>query len=66
MMASLGEELRRWRIRHGLTQTDLALRLGCPQASISRIERGIKSPTLRTLEKLKQAGVPIIITIHNE
>jgi len=34
------ERLRKWRVEHDLTQTALAARLGCSQATISEIEVG--------------------------
>ena len=47
-----GELLREARERHGLTQKQLAIRSRTSQAAISRIERGLVSPTVETLEKL--------------
>lgn len=47
-----GKLLRQARERHGLTQNQLAIRARTSQAAISRIERGLVSPTVETLEKL--------------
>ena len=47
-----GRLLREARERHGLTQKQLAIRARTSQAAISRIERGLVSPTVETLEKL--------------
>jgi transcriptional regulator with XRE-family HTH domain len=47
-----GTLLREARERHGLTQKQLAIRARTSQAAISRIERGLVSPTVETLEKL--------------
>ena len=47
-----GELLRDARRRHGLTQRQLAIRARTSQAAISRIERGIVSPTVETLADL--------------
>jgi transcriptional regulator with XRE-family HTH domain len=47
-----GELLREARLRHGLTQKQLAIRAGSTQSAISRIERGHVSPTVETLEAL--------------
>jgi transcriptional regulator with XRE-family HTH domain len=44
--------LRQARLRHGVSQRRLALRAGTSQAAISRIERGIESPTLERLASL--------------
>lgn len=43
------------RRRAGLSQRELARRAGVPQSSISRIERGLVSPTVDTLERLVRA-----------
>jgi transcriptional regulator with XRE-family HTH domain len=43
------------RRRAGLSQRELARRSGVPQPSISRIERGLGSPTVDTLERLLRA-----------
>jgi transcriptional regulator with XRE-family HTH domain len=47
-----GELVRATRARHGLTQDQLAARARTSQAAISRIERGIVSPTVETLANL--------------
>jgi transcriptional regulator with XRE-family HTH domain len=44
--------VRSTRKRLGLSQRRLALRAGTTQAAISRIERGIVSPTFTTLREL--------------
>jgi transcriptional regulator with XRE-family HTH domain len=51
-MTSPGELLRRVRVRHGLTQSQLAARARTSQAAISRIERGLVSPSVATLAQL--------------
>lgn len=43
------------REKHQLTQVELAEKAGVPQAQISRIERGVISPTTTTLAKLAEA-----------
>ena len=47
-----GELLRDARRRHGLTQRQLAIRARTSQAAISRIERGLVSPSIDTLAGL--------------
>jgi transcriptional regulator with XRE-family HTH domain len=47
--AALLQEVRR---RHGLTQRQLAARARTSQAAISRIERGLVSPSVETLARL--------------
>ena len=44
--------LRKARARHGISQRRLALRAGTSQDAISRIERGVESPTLERLAHL--------------
>jgi transcriptional regulator with XRE-family HTH domain len=46
------ELLRETRRRHGVTQAQLAARARTSQAAISRIERGLVSPTVETLATL--------------
>ncbi|MGH2557353.1 MAG: helix-turn-helix domain-containing protein [Actinomycetota bacterium] len=49
--------LRSARTRAGLSQRQLAHRTRMPQAAVSRIERGVVSPTVDTLERLlKECG----------
>lgn len=50
-----GRLLRQARRRHGLDQRTLAGRAGTTQAAISRIERGLVSPSLGTLDRLFEA-----------
>lgn len=41
----------------GLSQRDLARKAGMPQPAVSRIERGVVSPSVDTLERLlRQCG----------
>jgi transcriptional regulator with XRE-family HTH domain len=47
--------VRSTRERLGLSQRRLALRAGTTQAAISRIERGLVSPTFTTLRELMMA-----------
>ena len=42
------------RERNGLTQVELADRCGINQGDISRIERGVTSPTARTLQRIAE------------
>ncbi len=50
-----GELVNTTRSRLGLSQRQLALRAGTTQAAVSRIERGIVSPTFTTLRELMLA-----------
>jgi transcriptional regulator with XRE-family HTH domain len=44
--------IRSTRERAGLSQRQLALRAGSTQAAVSRLERGVVSPTFETLREL--------------
>lgn len=50
-----GRFLAEVRRRHGLSQSELAERVGMPQTNISRIERDKISPSLSTLSRLLEA-----------
>jgi transcriptional regulator with XRE-family HTH domain len=62
--------LRDARTRHGISQRRLALRAGTSQDAISRIERGVESPTFERLanllmvlgERLELDSVPLCET----
>lgn len=47
--------MRAARRRAGLTQRQLARQAGVPQPTISRIERGLVSPSVDTLQRLLRA-----------
>lgn len=53
-MEYAGVMLARLRRRHGLSQAQLAIRAGTSQAAISRIERGLESPTVDRFAGLLQ------------
>ncbi len=56
---SFAEVLREVRQEKGLSQEELADRAGLHRTYISQVERGLKSPSLRSLEEIAQAlGVP--------
>ena len=44
-----GEVLQRYRNKLGLSQEELAFRAGVDRTFVSRIERGIRQPTITTL-----------------
>jgi transcriptional regulator with XRE-family HTH domain len=50
-----GSRLRELRQKRGLTQVQLAERCGFPQARISELERGGRSPNLTTIVRLAVA-----------
>ena len=50
-----GEHVRDLRQERGLTQNDLAQRMGVPQSRISEMESGMSAPNLVTLLRLAAA-----------
>jgi transcriptional regulator with XRE-family HTH domain len=59
---AVGEEVRHIREERGLTQIDLARRMGTTQSAIARLEAGGISPTIPTLRKLADAlGVELTL-----
>lgn len=52
---NVGERIRYFRHLRGLSQEQLALRAGINTAFLGHLERGLKSPTITTLEKLVKA-----------
>jgi transcriptional regulator with XRE-family HTH domain len=54
----LGENVRTCRLRAGISQEELAARMGVEQGYISRLEAGSRNPTIVTLaEAAKALGV---------
>ncbi len=53
---SAGSLVREARQRVGLTQQELARRSGTSQPALARLEAGIGSPTLSTLQRLTEAA----------
>jgi transcriptional regulator with XRE-family HTH domain len=52
--------LQELRVKVGLTQKGLAIRVGCAQSEISRIERGERSISVDRLQQLATAlNVPV-------
>ena len=53
-----------YRVEHGLTQTDLARRVGLKQPAIARLEAGDHEPSLATLSRLSRGlGIEFHIDI---
>lgn len=50
-----GEVLQRYRKRLGVSQEELAFRAGVDRTFVSRIERGIRQPTITTIIGLGSA-----------
>ncbi|KJS18378.1 MAG: hypothetical protein VR69_00670 [Peptococcaceae bacterium BRH_c4b] len=47
-----GQVLKKLRTEKGVSQEEFALSIGLHRTYISQLERGIKSPSLRTIEKI--------------
>ena len=63
----IGENLARYRNLEGLTQSQLAERIGITTAAISRVERGLKMMKVRTLFATAQApNVSCDALLHQE
>lgn len=63
----LGEEVRRLRIARGLSQQELAKRMGLPQSVVARLEAGGVEPRLSTLDRVAQAlGVELEVQFRAE
>jgi transcriptional regulator with XRE-family HTH domain len=57
--------IRRLRDRTGLTQAQLAEIAGTSQPTIAAYEAGLKSPTLRTMQRLAEAaGLEAVVEFH--
>ena len=50
-----GSLLRQWRQEAGISQRELADRLGGQQPAIARLEAGGVSPNMRTVERIAEA-----------
>jgi len=57
---AIGREVRAARLRHGITVANLAENSGLSVGMLSKIENGVTSPSLTTLQTLAQAlGLPL-------
>jgi transcriptional regulator with XRE-family HTH domain len=52
---NLAATVRTLRLRHGLSQRQLSIRMHVPRSYVSKIENERATPTLRTLQKLAAA-----------
>jgi len=64
LAGELAELVYAVRTRAGLTQTELARRMGTTQSSIARVEGGGSLPTVDMLARLSRAtGIPLRLTV---
>jgi len=54
-MEQLGRRVRRWRRRRGLTQEQLAIRVGVSRPYIARVEAGRHEVRVTTLARMAKA-----------
>ena len=52
---AIGQYLRRLREQAGISQRDLAVRMGCHQPAIARLEAGGVRPNVDTLRRIVEA-----------
>ena len=58
----LGDQVRGFREAQGISQAELAQRMGTSQSAIARLEAGGVDPKLETLERVSRAlGVELVI-----
>jgi transcriptional regulator with XRE-family HTH domain len=62
--AALGQRLKAWREFRGVTQADVERRGGLAHNALSRIETGLVSPKLATLERIAAALELSIEELH--
>lgn len=62
-MKTIGQQIQEARSDHGITQGELASKIGLlHQSNIARIESGKVSPTVRTVSRIAEAlGVTFLI-----
>jgi ribosome-binding protein aMBF1 (putative translation factor) len=67
LASRLAEIVYRLRTNAGLTQTELAKRMGTTQSAIARVEAGGSTPTLDLLDRVGQAvGAHITLDVGGE
>lgn len=55
LVRRLGENVRRERLRQGLTQDALAVEAGMRRSYLSDLERGVRNPSVHALGRLAMA-----------
>lgn len=59
------ELLRQMRLKAGLSQQQLATRLGTTQSAVARLESGTTQPRLETVERLAETlGHDLLLTVR--
>src|SRR5262245_63846889 len=61
----LAERVRRTRERLGMTQAELASRVGSTQPAVARLEAGAVTPSLATLRRVAEAlGLELVVDLR--
>ena len=64
---TFSELLRQMRLKAGLSQQQLATRLGTTQSAVARLESGTTQPRLETVEKLAETlGQDLLLTVKRQ
>jgi len=53
--ALVAHNLRKFRVRRGISQENLAVDAGIDRTYVSRLERGLENPTVHVLDKIARA-----------
>ena len=62
---TFGELVRQMRLQVGLSQQQLADRLGTTQSAVARLEAGAARPRLETVEKVAETlGQDLVLTVR--
>jgi transcriptional regulator with XRE-family HTH domain len=63
--SALRKEIVSARVRAGLTQQELARRMGTTQSTIARLEVGGRSPSIKTLQRLARVtGSRLVVRLN--
>ena len=66
-MSRIGDQVKRFRIKFGLSQEELAMRIDCARNTISAIERGKSMPSYGIVEMIATAmGIPMVELVGGE
>lgn len=60
------EQVRALRVRAGISQSELARRIGTTQSAVARLEGGGVFPTIATLERVAEAlGAELVVRLRS-